>query len=440
MLGPMHSHPFGEKAAFSPLNTRPCPDEPDRPRVIMDLSFPVGHAVNDGIEVNCYLGEDYTLKYPSVDDLAARVALIGTDCWLYKKDLKRWFHQIPVDPVDIPFLGFTWQEDIYFCRMVPMGLRTACLMGQRITNAVRYIMEQYGFWIINYIDDFPGAEKGQDQAQKLFDALTELFQTLGMEENHQKAVLPMQELVFLGVGFSVPNMTLFVPLEKLLDLMALLENWRTKAQATWKELESLIGKLQFVAKCVRPGRVLISWLLNTLRCFPKVGAFPVPEEARKDIRWWWHFMPSYNGTSIMWLMDLLDSQAMFVTDTTLIGMGAVRHREFVALKFPEEVQNWCAHIAHKELWAILVACKIWVQEFTGSTLMVECDNIAVVQVLNTGRSRDELLQTLIRELMFVTACHEFRVRAKHIPGKQNLLLDLLSRSFQDPEAQRSLTK
>ena len=48
-------------------------------------------------------------------------------------------------------------------------------------------------------------------------------------------------------------------------------------------------------------------------------------------------------------------------------------------------------------------------------------------MLNSGRSRDKMLQCCLREICFLAAQGEFEVRAVHIAGVDNRLPDLLSR-------------
>ena len=52
----------------SPFMTRHKPNS-DRRRVIIDLSWPLGASVNAGIDKNTYLGSDFELTFPSVDDI-----------------------------------------------------------------------------------------------------------------------------------------------------------------------------------------------------------------------------------------------------------------------------------------------------------------------------------------------------------------------------------
>ena len=53
--------------------------------------------------------------------------------------------------------------------------------------------------------------------------------------------------------------------------------------------------------------------------------------------------------------------------------------------------------------------------------MIKCDNQVTVTVINTGKSRNQFLQSCLRELLFVAAGHEFEIRVVHILGEADLL-------------------
>ena len=69
-LGPFSIPPFISRIGVSPLNTRPKRDSVKR-RVILDLCFPHGESVNDGIQKDQYCGQPIKLKYPTVDQMAS---------------------------------------------------------------------------------------------------------------------------------------------------------------------------------------------------------------------------------------------------------------------------------------------------------------------------------------------------------------------------------
>ena len=61
------------------------------------------------------------------------------------------------------------------------------------------------------------------------------------------------------------HLTLSVPEDRVQDLLAELSSWSSREFYTLKQLKSLLGKLSFVAACVKPGRIFMSRLLNSLR-------------------------------------------------------------------------------------------------------------------------------------------------------------------------------
>ena len=100
------------------------------------------------------------------------------------------------------------------------------------------------------------------------------------------------------------------------------------------------------------------------------------------------------------------------------------------------------HINALELLTLTVALKVWGSRLRGKRIVVFCDNMASVQVLNSGASRDKFSQACLREVCWHAAKHQFEVRGRHLPGVSNRLPDLLSRwSLGDRPQQkfRSLT-
>ena len=73
--------------------------------MILDLSFPADHSVNDGVEKDKYLGSYFQLKYPSVDDIVYSLKQLGPVALLYKIDISHDFRHIRIDPGDLDLLG-----------------------------------------------------------------------------------------------------------------------------------------------------------------------------------------------------------------------------------------------------------------------------------------------------------------------------------------------
>ena len=124
VMGPYRKIPFQEKIGISPLSTRPKQDSNER-RIILDLSFPIGRSVSDGIMKDNYLGFSAKLSFPKVDDFAFRIFMLGWECMMFKVDLSRYFRQLPLDPGDYSLIGYIINGEIYFDKVLPMGMRSA---------------------------------------------------------------------------------------------------------------------------------------------------------------------------------------------------------------------------------------------------------------------------------------------------------------------------
>ena len=426
IIGPFTSNPLISGLKFNPLNSCPKRESPDR-RVIVDLSFPRGTSVNSGISKDTYLGQPANLKYPSIDDLVEVIKSKGRGCSLFKRDLKRAYRQFPVDPGDINMLAFRWQGAIFIDVVLPMGLRSAALCCQRVTNAVNFICRKRDIQVVNYLDDFGGAERW-DKAQEAYEGLAQVLQQCGLVEAADKACEPQCVMTFLGIQLNTLDLTLTITQDRLDEIAQLLHSWEAKTSTTRQELQELLGKLHFVSCCVRPGRVLVSRLLNYLRELPEQGKRAIPEEALADVKWWLKYMPIYNGVSMMPWDDWSEPDLIFSSDACLTGCGAWVEDQCFSCRFPQHILSHNLHINALELLTIVVAIKIWGDRWKGKRIQVYCDNMVSVAVINSGATKDAFLQKCLREILFFAAKHEFEIRSRHIQGVENRISDLLSRA------------
>ena len=157
-----------------------------------------------------------------------------------------------------------------------MGLRSAAMACQRITNAVCYICEREGHHTLSYLDDFIGVAT-PDIAWQAYDYCGHLLAELGLEESLSKACPPATIQTCLGVQFDTVQMTLSVTPTRLTEIETLLVSWSTKESATKSELQSLVGKLSFISKCVRQSRLFLSRILALLRTLRMVIAPVFPQ-------------------------------------------------------------------------------------------------------------------------------------------------------------------
>jgi hypothetical protein len=428
VIGPFRKNPFNTSIKISPLNTVPKKDT-DEQRIILDLSMPKGQAVNDFVDKDWYLGERVDLVFPKVDDFIHLIRSKGRGCLLFKKDLRKAYRQISICPGDYHLVAFCWQKHIFCDTVLSMGLRSAAAICQRVTNAVAFIMYKLGIYILNYLDDLAGAES-KDNAVFSYKCLGIILSKCGLKESVDKASPPSEVMTFLGVLFNTVTMTMEVTVERLEEIRCLVSLWSEKLEANLREVQSLIGKLNFVASCVRSGRIFISRLINWLKDLYKYSPYicvKIPIEVKKDILWWDKFLVVYNGVSIIEYDNWSSADSVLSTDASLDGCGGFFQGRYFHVKFPEFIRARNFSIAVLELLGVIIALRLWSSELKGRRMVINCDNEAVVQVLNSGRARCYLLQEGLREVCFLAACAQCEIKAVHLPGTSNRIADCLSR-------------
>ena len=97
ILGPFQ-HPPHPLFHCSPLLTRP--KDLYKRRVIVDLSYGDGDAVNKMTEKGVYEGQAFTLQSPSLDHVLQQILQLNKPK-LIKADISRAFRNVPIDPVPL---------------------------------------------------------------------------------------------------------------------------------------------------------------------------------------------------------------------------------------------------------------------------------------------------------------------------------------------------
>ncbi len=428
VLGPLDAVPFVRNIKISPLNSVAKRDSHER-RIILDCSYPPGDSVNDHIPAGQYLGVEISLTYPSVDQFARLITAKGPGCKLFKRDLKAAYRQFHIDPGDVPLLCYVWQGQLFADLVLAMGLRTSAFICQRLTNAVSYIFHNMGFQCLNYLDDF-GAAELPTMADEAFVALGRLLELLGLQESIEKAVSPTTKMSFLGILFDTETMTMSIDSSRLTEILNMLEEWHSRDRATRKEIESLVGHLNFIAKVVRPGRKFMARMFNFLQSLDDSPSHTLDNEFMMDVHWWYTFLPYFNGVRVIPLPCWAETDSVLETDACLSGCGAVNYmdRSYFHLEFPAEIQQKNYSINVLELLCVVVALRVWGAGFAGFRIKLGCDNTSSVAALNEARIHNVQMQSYMREIAFLAAQYDFDLWAVHIPGVNNRLADELSRA------------
>ena len=399
--------------------TRDKPNSKNR-RVIVDLSFPQGKFVNAGSAQDIYLNTPFVLKLPTIDHIVKHVKLLGKGCKIYKIDIKRAFRQVKLDLLDYDLLGLR-QDGWFLDTCLLFGFRHGSALFQRLSDAVRHMMRQRDFDIINYIDDILGIEL-PSHVDASFDTLRSLLVHLGFEISYNKLVNPATCVNCLGILVNTENFTLSIPDEKLQEILQKCHSWRGRTHCTKRQLQSLLGSLLYVTKCVRSFRFFLNRLLHVLRNMHDRDQTQLDIEAQRDINWLAKFLPNFNGVTIF---DHRPIAFHIELDACLQGFGARCGNQVYAFSIPLGYMD--LNIVHLEMLNILGALRVWNNTWKKSRVCIACDNEAVVYVLKSGRTRDLTLAAIARNIQLQVATWDINLQVNHIAGWNNHVADLLSR-------------
>ena len=395
-------------------------------RLIVDMSYPDGGSINDGIDPDLC-----SLTYLKLEEVVHAIGRKGKGALLAKMDLESAYRIIPVHPSDRHLIGMEWKGKVYFDLALPFGLRSAPKIFNSVADALEWILHRFGIQeLFHYLDDYitiGSADSNECAINK--EIMTVTCGLLGTPLAQEKCEGPSTIITFLGIEIDTTNMQLQLPREKLDRLSQLVTEWSIKKSCTKRELDSLIGQLQHVCAVVKPGRSFLRRMIELSKIAHKPWHYiRLNHSFHSDLMWWRLFLHLWNGISMMsTLMPTYPDLSIISDASGTWGCAAVWDTHWFQLEWGTgPFAN--SQIASKELLPIIIACVIWGKGWKGHHVLCYCDNESVVSVLNSRTSKDQSIMHMLRSLFFFEASLGFILSAKHIPGSQNDIADDLSRN------------
>ncbi len=433
--GPFDTPPF-QNFQVSPIGLVPKKDS-NKFRTVFHLSYPKSGSTSINHSIS---KDDFSVQYVTIDDAIEGIKRFGPGCFLAKTDIESAFRLIPIHPDDYELLGMCWEGKYYYDKVLPFGLRSAPSIFNQLSDALEWILLNKCniSFACHILDDFlliepPSAHLPFNHlCQQSLSKMLSTFKTIRIPIAAGKTQGPSQVLEFMGILLDTVKMQARLPPDKIEKLHALFEEFQHRRSCTLKELQSLIGTLNFACKVVPPGRPFLQRMIALTRNVSKqhhhikltAGFF-------HDLEMWREFISHWNGANFFLSSTWHDSDTLDLhTDASgTLGFGGIFGRKWFQGK-------WRTHqllgqpgmsIAWQELFAIVVACQVWGNLLQDHRIKFHCDNEAVVCMINTKRSRIPRVMDLLRHLTLLTLRHNIYIRAIHVAGKHNPIADAISR-------------
>ena len=424
MCGPFPTSPF-KNVMISPLMT--SPKKPNSRRTVFDASFSE-YSLNLNTPEKLYLGEEYEFSFPKLDDFSNLILRYGSGCYMWKRDLSRFFLQLPLDPLDYDKSGCIWRGQLLLFTSYVWGTRHAGMNGQRVTNCVSAIHRALGFSnscyhkptgcdrlcqhltdsnsssnsafnTLNYSDDMADVADTLQRATLSFTLMGSLLEELGLSESIDKAVSPCQVMSYLGIEFDSVKLEMRVNESKLNELKFDLLKWSRKTVATKAELQSILGKLLWVSRAVKFSRCFVLRIIAEVKKLKlQTQKITLSYDIRKDFLWWDKFLCVFNGVH---LLVPSNPSEQISGDACPMGYGIWNPglSQYFSSKFPFYLQDPQIPIHIKEFICLILATKAWGKFWAGKTVQIFCDNDSVCDVICYLKPKDPEMQKYLREFL-----------------------------------------
>ena len=415
-------------------------DKGKKTRLIFHLSYPkTGQSVN-----SCIPEEKCTVKYPDFMDAVELCMKEGESCFCAKSDMSMAFRNVPMNKKSWCYLILkathpVTGEMFYFVdKCLPFGASISCAIFQAFSESIAYLVTfRTHRPLVNYLDDFFFAALCKAVCDEQVQVFLEICGKICFPVSLEKTYWGSQLLTFLGLLIDTINQKICIPLDKLSKAFELLEyvlNKRNK-KITLHNLQKLTGFLNFLCRCVMPGRTFIRRLYS-LGANDKLlphHHIRITAECRMDMQIWMKFLhdPMISCRPfINCFQQTAEDIDMYSDASGAIdkGYGAYcAHRWSVKAWDEEWMRVEKPSIEYLELYAVTVAIMLWIKDFKNSTILLHCDNDSVCKMINKSSSSCKNCMVLLRLIVLECLRHNVQVTAEWLATGDNGKADALSR-------------
>ena len=234
-------------------------------RLIFHLSYPRSSKNKSSpTSINgCIPPEFCTVRYPDFDDAVKLCLQAGRFCKMAKSDMSMTFRQAPLRKTEWAILVLKAEHPItkkvfYFCdKCLPFGSSISCALFQKITDAISFLVFRKTLKKnVNYLDDFLFIAFLKWCCDMQVQEFLNICQKINLPVALEKTMWGATTLTFLGLLLNSTNQVVCIPRDKVikaLDMVTYLLN-PNKRKATVLQIQQLTGYLNFLCRCVIPGR------------------------------------------------------------------------------------------------------------------------------------------------------------------------------------------
>ena len=290
---------------------------------------------------------------------------------------------------------------------------------------------------MNYLDDFFFAALCKAICDGQVQVFLQICEDICFPVSLEKTCWGTQLLTFLGLLIDTVNQRIGIPWDKLQEALQLIDFviQKKNKKITLHQLQNLTGFLNFLCRCVVPGRTF-------LRRMYSLGAndkllphhhVRISAECRMDMLVWKRFL-SDPETACRPFLDCFEQSAEDIgmysdaSGCTTKGFGAYCGKNWT---FKQWDSTWMEKekpsIEYLELFAVTVGIMLWIKKFKNARILLHCDNDSVCKMINKSTFGCQNCMVLLRLIVLECLTHNVKITAEWVSTGDNGKADALSR-------------
>ena len=371
---------------------------------------------------------------------AFRLIPLSMACWA-------WLIMAAVNPKTNKWMYFV-------DKCLPFGASISCAIFQRFSDAIKHIV-QYRTnrrSLSNYLDNFLFIAYTRNLCNQMIQKFLIVCEEIGVPITMDKTEWASVRIVFLGILLDGEKMILAIPEQKRIRAIKLLKKFMDKKKSTVKELQSLCGYLNFLNQAIHPGRVFMRQMYakytplwadkfnrtdNGKKVLKPFHHVKLDKEFKADCQVWLNFLTHEHLSKVVnrLMIDLnmfeTSEQLSFFSDASAakeLGYGCVYQTNWIFGRWESHlIDDFKPSIEVLELFALCAGIFTWQEKLANRRIIIFCDNMGVVNMVNNNASKCKHCMYLLRLLTLNNLLHNRRISVKYIKSRDNILSDALSR-------------
>lgn len=218
--------------------------------------------------------------------------------------------------------------------------------------------------------------------------------------------------------------TISVPRSKVEQLLTFIQSIQHQSFITYKEAQSLVGRIAHVARVVRAARLFMTRILEELRNSDS-KIVKITQPVKNDLNWFQVYFQRHNAKS---MIPDLSVHMVIEADSSLVAGAAWTGNTYYVNSYSQKMSSLYS-ICQLEALNYLVAVRCFVKaSMKGKTIEITGDNGGAIAAISSGRACDPTLAAVARALWYHAASRDVQLVFTHRAGELIPVADALSRA------------